>query len=92
MKDIINNMKKSDTWRIQLTIAINFIFSKDTDEEHVMHSKSDNIEIVIYNTGDKVIQELFESFLFRYQADLEELIKDSDFIFDCINLLYYKCH
>ena len=85
-------MKKSDTWRIQLTIAINFIFSKDTDEEHVMHSKSDNIEIVIYNKGDKVIQELFESFLFRYQADLEELIKDSDFIFDCINLLYYKCH
>ena len=76
MKDIINNMKKSDTWRIQLTIAINFIFSKDTDEEHVMHSKSDNIEIVIYNKGDKVIQELFESFLFRYQADLEELIKD----------------
>ena len=73
-------MKKSDTWRIQLTIAINFIFSKDTDEEHVMHSKSDNIEIVIYNKGDKVIQELFESFLFRYQADLEELIKDSDFI------------
>ena len=85
-------MKKSDTWRIQLTIAINFIFSKDTDEERVMHSKSDNIEIVIYNKGDKVIQELFESFLFRYQTDLEELIKDSDFIFDCINLLYYKCH
>ena len=24
-KDILNNLKKSDTWKIQLTIAINFI-------------------------------------------------------------------
>ena len=31
---------------IQITIAIVFISSKD-DEEHVMHSKSDNIEIMI---------------------------------------------
>ena len=23
-KDIINNLKKSDTWKIQLTLAINF--------------------------------------------------------------------
>ena len=39
LNDIINNLKKSDTWKIQL--AIYFIFSKDTDEEHVMHSKSE---------------------------------------------------
>ena len=32
-KDIINNLKKSDTWKIQLTIAINFIASKDTVEK-----------------------------------------------------------
>ena len=25
LKDIINNLKKSDTWKIQLTIASNFI-------------------------------------------------------------------
>ena len=30
--DFINN-----TWTIQLTIASNFMSSKDTDEEHVMH-------------------------------------------------------
>ena len=30
-------------WKTQLTIAINFISSKDTDKERVMHSKSDNI-------------------------------------------------
>ena len=29
LKDIKNNLKKSDTWKIQLTIANNFIFSID---------------------------------------------------------------
>ena len=32
LKDIINNLKQSDTWKIQLTIANNFIFSIDNDE------------------------------------------------------------
>ena len=40
LKDIKNKLKKSDTWKIQLTIANNFISSVD-NEEHVMHSKSD---------------------------------------------------
>ena len=47
LKDIINDHKKSDTWKTQLIIAIKFISSKDTDEERVMHSKSDNIETMI---------------------------------------------
>ena len=34
LKDI-NNLKKSDTWKIQLTIANNFISSIDNDEERV---------------------------------------------------------
>ena len=92
MKDIINNLKKSDTWKIQLTIAINFVFSKDTDKELVMHSKSDNMEIMIYDKADEVIKEPFHSLLSRYQTSLEELMKHSDFIFDCVNLMHFKCH
>ena len=34
LKDIINNLKKSDTCKIQLTIDNNFISSIDNDEEH----------------------------------------------------------
>ena len=41
----MNNLKKSDTWKIQLAIANYFISSIDNDEEHVMHSKSHNIKI-----------------------------------------------
>ena len=46
LKDIINDLKKSDAWKIQLTITINFISSKDSNEERVLHSKSYDIEIV----------------------------------------------
>ena len=42
LKEIINNLKKSDTWKIQLTTANNFISSTDNDKEHVIHSESDN--------------------------------------------------
>ena len=31
LKDIMNNLKKSDSWKIQLTIANNFISSIDND-------------------------------------------------------------
>ena len=53
LKDIINNLEISDTWKIQLTIVMNFISSKGT-EECVMNSKSDNIKIMIYDEADKI--------------------------------------
>ena len=51
---IINSLKKSDKWEIQLTIANNFISSIDTDEERVVHSESDNIEIIMNDESDKI--------------------------------------
>ena len=58
LKDIINNLEISDTWKTWLTITINFVSSiDDNDEKHVMHSKSDNIEIIINNEADEVKEE-----------------------------------
>ena len=45
-----------------------------------MHSKSDNIEIMINDEADEVIEELFKSLLNRYQNNLEKLMKGSEFI------------
>ena len=58
LKDIINHLKNSDTWEIQITIAIRFISSKDSDEEHVIHLKSDNILEIFIN--DEVMKEFFK--------------------------------
>ena len=51
LKDIISNLKKSDTWKIHLTAAIDFISCKDTDEECVIYSKSNNIESEVLPLG-----------------------------------------
>ena len=51
-----------------------------------MYSKSDNIEIMIYDKVDKIIQELFELLLVGYQIGFKASMKSSNFIFDCVNL------
>ena len=56
LKDMINNLKKSDTWKIQLTLQIanNSIYYIDSGEKCVMHSKSGNIEIKVDDEADEV--------------------------------------
>ena len=53
----------------------------DNDDECVMHSKSDNIEIEINDEADEVIEKLFDSLKNRYQNNLE-LMKGSEFVFE----------
>ena len=38
LKDIMIDLQKPDTWKIQLKIAISFISSKDTNKKRTMHS------------------------------------------------------
>ena len=92
LRDIIIILQKSDIWKIQLTIAINFISSKNVDEERVMHSKSDNIDFMSYDNANEVVNKVFESLLSTYEIGLETSMRGSDFIFDSVQLLYYKCH
>ena len=56
-----------------------------------MHSKSDNIEIMINDEANEVVKELFDSLRNRYQNNLESM-QGSKFVFDYVHLLYYKCH
>ena len=58
-----------------------FSSEDDNDEERVMHSKSDNIEIMISDKADEVIKNLFDSLKSRYQNDLESM-RASKFFFD----------
>ena len=71
--------------KIQPIVALNFISSKDSEETRIMHSKCDNIEIMICKETDKIIEELFESFLQRYQARLEEKMRESHFFMIVLN-------
>ena len=75
---------------IQLTMAINFISSKDSGETRNMHTKSDNIEIIMSNETNVIIEEMCESLLQKYQEGLEESMRASEFTFDSVDLLYYN--
>ena len=72
LKDIVNNPKKSDSCKIQLTIANNFISSTDYDEDHVMYSKSETIEIMINDETDEVIKQLFRSLKNSYKDNSKQ--------------------
>ena len=56
-----------------------------------MHSKNDNTEIMISDEADEVINNLFDSLKNRYQNNLQSM-RGSEFVFDYVQLLYYKCH
>ena len=90
LKDIINYLNKSDTRKIQLTIMITFMSSKDNDEECVMHSKIDFKEMMINDKAEEVMEKRFQLLLFKYQVGLKISMNISDFVFDCIPLLYYR--
>ena len=73
LADMINDYKSKGEWKIQLTAEINFISLKpDSSETCVMHTKSDNEEIMVGSDTNDVIKELFKSFLQRYQESYQE--------------------
>ena len=58
-----------------------------------MNSKSDNVEIMMGIETDDIINELFESFLKKYQEGLETKMREgSNFVFESVDLLYYSLH
>ena len=46
---------------------------------------------MISDETDEVIKKIFDSLENRYQNNLESM-KSSEFVFDYVQLLYYKCH
>ena len=79
-------MKIKGEWIIQLTGEINFSSLKpDSNENRTMYTKSDNTEIMIGRDTIEVIGDLFKSLLQRYQENLEEKMRGSEFGFHGVN-------
>ena len=91
LRDLIND-HKSNEWKIQLNMHVNFNSSKDAGETRTMYVWSDNEEIRLGNDTDDIIKELFQSFLNNYQQEEIVLRKGSDFVFESVDLLVYHLH
>ena len=70
-----------NTWKIHLTKKINLMPSKDSNEKCLMHSKSNNTEIIISNESNEITEDTFWSLLLGYQIGLEESMRTGDFVF-----------
>ena len=66
LRDIINNHNTHGEWKIQLTMRINFTSSLGNREFRIMHSKSDDVEIMAGIETDNIINKLFKSLLKKY--------------------------
>ena len=53
---LIDEHKAQGKWKIQLTMAINFVCSKHSNEICAMHTKINDIEIMIGNETDEIIE------------------------------------
>ena len=91
LKKLINQHKKEGEWKIQVIAEINFISLKPrSDEMRVMYTRSDNEEVMNGDNTNEIIKSLFESFLQRFEENLQEKMRGSDFEFDGINFFNYN--
>ena len=54
-----------------------------------MHTRSDNEEFMNGDDTNEIVKRFFESFLQKYEENLQNKMKESDFEFNGVNFLYY---
>ena len=88
--DLINVHKAKGEWKIQLSAEISFISQKpNSNEIRVMFTRNTPEEFMIGSETEEVAEKLIMSILQKYQDNLQNKMKGSDFIFNGINYLYY---
>ena len=76
LRGLIEEYKLKGEWKVQLIAEINFISLKPgSDETRIMHTRSDNIEIMIGYDNDDIIEERFKSFLQKYEENLQNKMR-----------------
>ena len=76
---------------MQLSAEINFISLKpESDETRVMYTTSDNEEFMSGDDTNEIIKLLFESVLQKFEENLQNKMRGSEFEFDGINFFYYN--
>ena len=84
MKDIIIDLQKYGEWKVQPSIEIDLISSKDADEERVRHSKRSNTEFNTFDNINNIVDAIFKTLFSRYYYVLETSFRGSDFTFDSV--------
>ena len=90
LNDLINVYKAKGKWKLQISAEISFVSQKPgSDETRTMFTRSTPEEFMIGSETEEVAENLIMSILQKYQDNLQNKMKGSDFIFNGINYLYY---
>ena len=88
--DLINVYKAKGEWKLQISSEISFVSQKPgSDETRTMYSRSIPEEIMSGSETEEIIEKLIKSLLQKYQDNLQNKMKGSDFIFNGVNYLFY---
>ena len=88
--DLINVYKAKGEWKLQISAEISFVSQKPgSDEMRIMYGRSTPEEFMIGDETEEVAEKLIISLLQKYQDNLQNKMKGSDFIFNGINYLFY---
>ena len=80
LRELIDEYKLKGEWKVQLTIEVNFISLKPgSNETRIMYTRSDNVEIMFGDDNDDIIEKLFESLLQKYEENLQNKMRGSEF-------------
>ena len=79
--DLIEEYSYNGSWKIQLNAKLSFISLTDRTVRQILYSKSDNVNILHAVDTNGVIDELFDTFLKRYQDGLETKMTGSSYFF-----------
>ena len=86
LRELIEEYKLKGEWEVQLTAEINFISLKHgSSETRTMYTRSDNVEIMFGDDSDDIIEQLFRSLLQKYEENLQNRMRGSDFESDSVN-------
>ena len=90
LNDLINFYKTKGEWRLQLSAEISFVSqTPDSDETCVMYTRSFCEEIMSGSETEEIMEKLIMILLKKYQDNLQNKMKGSDFIFNGVNYLFY---
>ena len=85
LNDLINVYKAKGEWKLQISAEISFVSQKPgSDETRTMFTRSTHEEFMIGSETEEVAENLIMSILQKYQDNLQNKVKGSDFIFNGI--------